>query len=129
MQDPPRQNVILCVGHDQRVLETQKALLESAGWDVVVTTDDVEAILLVASRRADLVLLGDSIDLTERLFMCQTLKKMNASLMLVLLERDRGEIAHSAGADAILESLSAPSILLKTINNLLDDRARHQLAS
>ncbi len=129
MQDSSRQNVILCVGHDQRVLETQKALLESAGCVVVVTTDDVEAILMAASHRTDLVLLGDSIDLSERLFMCQTLKKMNASLVLVLLERDHGEISDPVAADAILESLSAPSILLKTIHNLLNARARHQLAS
>lgn len=129
MQDPSRQNVILCVGHDQRVLETQKALLESAGWDVVVSTDDVEAILMTASHRADLVLLGDSIDLSERLFMCETLKKLNPFLMLVLVERDGGEVADRAGADAVLESLSAPGILLKTIQNLFNIRAGQQLAS
>jgi len=129
MQVSDRQNVILCVGHDQRVLETQKALLQSAGWNVVVTMDDVDAILLAANHRAELVVLGDSIDLSERLFMCQTLKKMNGSLILVLMERERGEITDQAGADAVLESLSAPSILLNTIQNLLDARVRHQLAS
>ena len=124
-----QRSVILSIGHDARVLETQSAVLESAGWDVVSTMDDVEAISLAASRNVDLALLADSIDPSERVFLGQTLKRMDASLFVVMIDNDRGAGLPPDSADVFIESLSDPQILINAIRGLLNSRSRQQVAS
>lgn len=129
MSAPGRRSVILSVGHDTRVLETQTAVLESAGWDVVSTMDDVEALSLAASQNADVALLADSIDPSERVFLGQTLKKMDPSLLVVMIDNDSGAGLPPGCADVFVESLSDPKILIHAIRRLLNTRARRQVAS
>jgi DNA-binding response OmpR family regulator len=129
MSAPGRRSVILSIGHDARVLETQSAVLESAGWNVVSTMDDVEAIALAASRNADLALLADSIDPSERVFLGQTLKRMDSSLLIVMIDSDRGAGLPRDSADVFIESLSDPQILINEIRRLLNSRSRQQVAS
>jgi len=129
MSAPGRRAVILSIGHDSRVLETQTAVLQSAGWEVVSTMDDVEAISLAASRNADVALLADSIDPSERVFLGQTLKRMDASLLVVMIDNDRGAGLPRDSADVFVESLSDPKILINAIRGLLNTRVRQQVAS
>jgi DNA-binding response OmpR family regulator len=126
---PSGQGVILSVSHDQPVLETREAVLRSVGWDVISTMDDVEAISLAVEENVDLVVLGDSIDATERVFLAQTIKRMNAKLQVVMLYREDDGTRLQHAADAHIEALSSPQLLIDTIRQLLNEKAQSQIAS
>jgi DNA-binding response OmpR family regulator len=54
----PRNILVLLFGHDPNVMADRCSTLQSAGYDIVVTTTAAEAEQMLASRTADVLLVG-----------------------------------------------------------------------
>lgn len=114
--------LILSISRDERFLHLRQMVLESAGWNVVTTTDAVDALRSLASRNFDVVVLGHSIPPTERVSLAQKIKVIKPDIPIVMVCVHGDNSFSKEFADARVGSLDGPVVLINAIRRLARKR-------
>lgn len=109
--------LILSISRDPMLLASRNALLHEAGYEVVSTTSDEEALSLFSSCKTDAVVLGDSIAWEERTKLVERIRTLNAKVPIIVLRLPTEPAP--AGATASMGSLDGPKVLLQLIAEAL----------
>ena len=109
---------ILSVSGNETLLRSRQMVLESVGWHVVTTTHGVEALLWLAERGFDAVVLGHSIPSPERVSLAQKMKAIRPNVPIVMICVHGDNTFSTKVADARVGSLDGPVVLINAIRRL-----------
>lgn len=110
--------VILSVSRDERLLRTRQLVLESAGWQVETTTDDMDALRWLGERNFHVVVIGHSIPYAERVCLAQKIKIIRPDVPIVMMCMQGDNAFSKEFADARVGSLDGPAMLINAIRRV-----------
>ncbi len=114
---PPSSIKVLSVGKNRPLLISRHAVLMSAGYVVVSTSDEAEALALFQSGDFALAILCDSIRPEERRKLALALRQANPSKPVLAIHDGFDYIDE---ADLSLENFAGPQSLLAHVDLLLN---------
>src|SRR6185369_14230197 len=109
---------VLCIGAYPAVFESRNRILELAGFEVTPSFRGTDAITKFASRSFDCVVIGDSSE-KLRLELIRDLRRVNASVPIVVVYPLAELSIHADLADAAIDSLQGPEALLRTLLSVI----------
>lgn len=110
--------LILSVSWDERLLRTRQMVLESVGWQVVTTTDTVDALRWLGEQNFDVVVMGHSIPYAERVPLMQKMKIVKPDVPIVMMCIQGDNAFRREVADARVGSLDGPVVLINAIRRV-----------
>jgi|SRR5690348_6443918 DNA-binding NtrC family response regulator len=110
--------VILSISQDERLAHVRQMVLESEGWQVVTTTDTVDALQWLATGNFDVAVLGHSIPPAERVSLAQKIKVIRPDLPIVMVCVQGDNAFSKQFADERVGSLDGPVALIDVIRRL-----------
>ncbi len=117
--------LILSVSRDERLLRSRQMVLESAGWQVVTTTDTMDALRWLAEQDFHVVVMGHSIPAAERVSLAQKMKILKSHVPIVMVCIEGDNAFRTEVADARVGSLDGPVVLINAIRRVTQ-RAKKQ---
>lgn len=109
---------ILTADDEPLVLFTQRAILEIAGYEVVIAADGREALEKFASHRVDLAILDFRMPELDGGAVARELKRQRP-LPVILLSGGEVDEEAKASADCFLSKGQSPALLLREVERLL----------
>jgi len=109
---------ILSVSGNETLLRSRQMVLESVGWHVVTTNHTVEALLWLAEREFDAVVLGHSISPPERISLARSIKTIKPDVPVVMVCVQGDNVFKNEYADARVGSLDGPVVLINAIRRV-----------
>ena len=116
--------LILSISQDERLLRSRQMVLESVGWQVVTTTDVVDALRWLGERNFDVVVIGHSIPSAERVSLAQKMKIIRPDVPIVMVCIQGDNAFSKEFADARVGSLDGPLVLINAIRRLTRQQKR-----
>lgn len=121
MKDCGSGRSVLAVSHDPHVQQIRNMVLESAGYKVLAALDQEEALRLLKEHEVDLVVLGHSIPLQERLLLAHLIKKYRPKVKILVLHA-QWEVCpqwvNEGLVDDCIFALEGPEMLLAALQRL-----------
>ena len=120
----PKKTLVLSTGHDPMLLNSRRLVLEHAGFDVVSCS--VEHALGELRQRPtdfDAAVLGQSIQLSERLSMAREMRGIAPGIAIVFMHFPEDRFDASI-CDAVVETLSEPEVLARAVRRALKKRGK-----
>jgi DNA-binding response OmpR family regulator len=114
---------ILSISHDRSLSHTRELLFKQAGFNVVSFFDVDTAIAYCRDHSFDLVVIGHSIPLAERLSL---VKALRATCATPILSLTRPGDALLAEADYLFDPSEPPAQLLATVKLILNGRDKRE---
>lgn len=109
---------ILLYGHDRAALARQQVALTEAGFEVEAVTTKRQAEKLVRRRRHDAIILGYSLQKTDRNQVAALFKQANPHGYIVMTYA--GSIDATELADAVLSFNAPASDIVQTLQHLFE---------
>lgn len=107
---------ILSTSRNATVLRTRNLVLQSAGYDVTTTRDLAEFVNFLENQAFDAVVMGDSIDLAERVELASKIAASKPSLPLVIFFKTPAEAQQLLPyAHSLVGSLDGPERLIAAV--------------
>ena len=119
-----KQPKILCVDDEGGPLLMRQLVLQDAGFDVLTATDIDQAMEVFNSNKVELVVSDHLLDHGTGAELARRIKQLHPDVPFILLSGlvDRPDEAESV--DAFVNKVEGRDVLIKTIKDLLADRAR-----
>jgi DNA-binding response OmpR family regulator len=112
----PRTFTILSVSRDAGLLASRNAVLRQAGYGVLTTMDDDEALALARDGNPDAVVLGDSIALEKRNYLASAIKALNPRIHVLVIRLSGEPVPEDC---LTMNSLDGPHVLLTKLSDAL----------
>ena len=122
MRNARVQRTILSVSHNKGVLATRNMVLESQGWRVETTLENITALLWFVSQDFDAAVLGDSIPPKQRVALARAMKSLKPRIPIVMLYRTGDGVTNAENADCFVNSLDNPSNLIRCLRQSFENR-------
>lgn len=107
---------ILSTSRNATVLRTRNLVLQSAGYDVTTTRDPKEFTNFIKKESFDAVVMGDSIDLAERVELASKIAASKPNLPLVIFFKTPAEAQQLLPyAHSLVGSLDGPERLIAAV--------------
>lgn len=107
---------ILSTSRNATVLRTRNLVLQSAGYEVVTTRDADEFLQLFADQTFHGVVIGDSIELEERVGLAGQCRKLKPHVPLIIFFRTPAEAQQLLSyTHSLVASLDGPERLLAAV--------------
>ena len=119
-----KQPKILCVDDEGGPLLMRQLVLQDAGFEVLTATDIDQAMEVFNSNKVELVVSDHLLDHGTGADLARRIKQLHPDVPFILLSGlvDRPDEAESV--DAFVNKIEGRDVLIKTIKDLLADRAR-----
>jgi PleD family two-component response regulator len=109
---------ILSISYDEPLLQTRQMLLENAGYDVTSALGYVEALETCTARKNfDLILMGHSMPRKDKTTLINTLRPICEARILSIRRHGDDPLPE---ADASIDSLDGPHVLLDVVKKILE---------
>lgn len=118
LSQPYGKACILTADDEPLVLFTQRAILEIAGYEVVIAADGHEALNQFACHRVDLAILDFGMPKLDGGKVARELKRQR-QLPVILLSGGEVDEESKASADCFLSKGQSPALLLREVERLL----------
>jgi CheY-like chemotaxis protein len=115
---PTPKSLILCVADDQAILRYEQALLERAGYSVLMAESAQQALRLVTMCQCDAVLLDYEMPLLSGHEVAFQIKRASPDATIILLSGTEVPVHSLALVDAVVLKLEARQQLLPMIAEL-----------
>jgi CheY-like chemotaxis protein len=115
---PTPKSLILCVADDQAILRYEQALLERAGYAVLMAESPQQALRLVTMCQCDAVLLDYEMPFQSGHEVAFDIKRASPDAAIILLSGSEVPIRSLALVDAVVPKLEARQQLLPMIAEL-----------
>ena len=113
---------VLSIGRDLLVLETRNLIIKSAGYEVVTTQETGAALLWLHNQHFDAAVIGDQIDLVERVSIARQAKAAALEVPLVVFARTWAEVQTLVPiADYVVEGLGAPADFVNALRTAVGE--------
>ena len=112
----PAAFTVLTVSRDAVLLASRNAVLRQAGYKVVTTMKNDEALVLVRDHNPDAVVLGDSIALYERNQLAGAIKALNPRTQVLVITLSGESVPEAC---MTMNSLDGPELLLSKLAECL----------
>jgi DNA-binding NtrC family response regulator len=107
---------ILSTSRNSTVLRTRNLVLQSGGYEVVTTRAAAEFLQLFADQTFNAVVIGDSIELDERVGLAGKCRKLKPHVPLIIFVRTPAEAQQLLSyAHSLVASLDGPERLLAAV--------------
>lgn len=116
---PYGKTCILTADDEPLVLFTQRAILEIAGYEVVIASDGGEALERFAKHHVDLAILDFRMPTLDGGSVARELKRLRPHLPVILLSGGQVDDESKACADCFLTKGQSPTLLFREIERLL----------
>lgn len=118
---------ILSTSRNATVLRTRNLVLQSAGYDVTTTRDPKEFTNFIEKESFDAVVMGDSIDLAERVELASKIAASKPSLPLVIFFRTPAEAQQLLPyAHTLIGSLDGPERLIAAVEGAVQQNKHNK---
>jgi DNA-binding response OmpR family regulator len=113
---------ILSTSRDATVLRTRNLVLQSAGYEVVAALDSEQFMRLLEGQSFDLVVLGDSIEVDERINLARKARASKPDVPLIIFFKTPAEAQRLfAHAHTLIGSLEGPERLIAAVRAAVGD--------
>jgi DNA-binding response OmpR family regulator len=119
---------ILVVDDEQDFVELMSFNLRKHGYEVLVATNGLDAVLLARRKRPDVIVLDVMLGALDGFTVCGILRRESSTrtIPVIMVTAARGEIARlngfDAGADAFLSKPFSPHELVARVEDALHGR-------
>jgi CheY-like chemotaxis protein len=111
---------ILSVTHDPSLAKTREMLFTSVGFQVSSASTIHQALQLCANNDFDLVVIGHSLPLEQRMFLVKELR-LRCDTPLLVLQRPGESLV--PGVDYVFDSTESPALLVDAVVNIVTPQA------
>lgn len=118
---------ILSTSRNATVLRTRNLVLQSAGYDVTTTRDPKEFTSFIEKESFDAVVMGDSIDLAERVELASKIAALKPNLPLVIFFKTPAEAQQLLPyAHSLVGSLDGPERLIAAVQGAVQEQKHNK---
>lgn len=118
---------ILSTSRNATVLRTRNLVLQSAGYDVTTTRDPKEFTNFIKKESFDAVVMGDSIDLGERVELASKIAASKPNLPLVIFFKTPAEAQQLLPyAHSLVGSLDGPERLIAAVQGAVQEQKHNK---
>lgn len=118
MSIPVPHATVLTVSRDEIVLYSRNEILRQAGYKVLSTLDETEAVVIAHNEPIDAVVLGDSIPCEDRNALVRAIRAVNRSAAILVLCLGCDPVPPEA--DGSMDSLDGAKRLLDLLGQMLN---------